>query len=295
MEKKATFFVILSGVLWGIISIFITPLSAFGLSAMQISCMRQLFSVLTYWGFLVIVSPDKLRIHIKDIWMFLCTGALCIALCNTLYAYTIIQSEASIAVVLMYTSPAFILLFSAIFFKEKITGLKLLALFLNLLGCVLVAGILGGGKSIGLLVFLTGIGSGLAYGLYSIFGRVALKKYAPETVAAYTFLFAFLGLLPFGQLPETVHTVTTQPVALLWFIGIAVISTVLPYLLYSRGLKYISPGRAGILVAVEPLVGALVGIFLFGDDYGPMKLLGIALILGAIILMGIQKNDTAVS
>ena len=66
-----------------------------------------------------------------------------------------------------------------------------MALVLAFAGCVLVSGISGGGLTpIGLLV---GLGSGLGYGLYSILGTIALRRYSPYTVTTYTFIFAAVG------------------------------------------------------------------------------------------------------
>ena len=97
----------------------------------------------------------------------------------------------STAAILLYTSPIWIMLMSVVFFREKLDRRKILALALAFAGCVLVSGISGNGITpVGLLV---GLGSGIGYGLYSILGTVALRKYSPFTVTTYTFLFAAAG------------------------------------------------------------------------------------------------------
>ena len=47
-------------------------------------------------------------------------------------------------------------------------------------------------------------------------------------------------------------------------------------------------GKAAIYVTVEPMVGTLTGILLFHEEHGPLKILGIALILGASVLLSLQ-------
>ncbi len=54
-------------------------------------------------------------------------------------------------------------------------------------------------------------------------------------------------------------------------------------------------GRAAILVAVEPLVGALIGILVFREDHGPLKLLGILLILAAVVLLNLPFGKAGTS
>ncbi len=293
MNKKAVFAVILAGVTWGVISVFINTLSAAGFDSMQIACVRMITAALMFTAFVAVKSPDKLKIRIKDIWMFIGTGIVSVVMFNTCYFYTMINSQASVAVVLLYTSPVFIMILSAILFKEKITVRKLAALMLTFCGCVLVAGILGGGYKITPFILLTGLGSGLFYGLYTIFGRFALNKYDTFTVTAYTFIFGMIGSLPTGKLPQTVRIIGENPKILLCCIGIGLVSTVLPYLLYTWGLQRMESGKAAILVAVEPLVGALIGMTVYHEPHNLLKLVGIALILGAIIILNIgdgRKN-----
>ena len=292
-QKRAVGSVLLGGTCWGIISVFIKPLSAAGLNAIQISAARLLLASAAYFAFLALRSPQKLKIRLRDLWMFLCTGCVCVALCNVLYAYSIVASEASVAVVLMYTSPVFILLFSALFFKERITPRKLIAMFITVVGCVCVAGVLGGSHAWPLVVIITGVGSGLTYGLYSIFGRVALKKYAPETVTAYTFLCGAAALAFFGDLPGTFRLAVSEPKLLFFFAGLAVVSTVMAFGFYTWGLKRMDPGKAGILAAIEPLVGAVVGMAFYGEDRGWVKILGIVLILTSIVLLELPDRKKA--
>ena len=66
----------------------------------------------------------------------------------------------------------------------------------------------------------------------------------------------------------------------------------LPYLLYTWGLQRMDSGRAAILVAVEPLVGAVLGMTAYGEPHGPMKLLGIALILAAVLVLNGKEKET---
>ena len=289
-QTKATIAVILAGVFWGIINIFVKKLSAAGLDPLQISLVRMLVAAVVFSLFVLIKDKKAFKIQLKDIWMFICTGIVSIVLFNTFYFYTMIHSEASIAVVLLYTSPVFVMILSAIFFKEKITKQKIAALILTLLGCFLVTGVIGGSVSIAFPFILTGIASGLFYALYSIFGEIALKKYDTMTVTVWTFLFALIGSIPFGKLPATIRTISAEPTLILYALGIGVLSTVLPYFLYTWGLARMDTSNAAILVAVEPLVGCVIGMTLFHEPHNFLKILGILLILASIVLLNIQTE-----
>ena len=85
-----------------------------------------------------------------------------------------------------------------------------------------------------------------------------------------------------------------QPVSFLWGIGVSLICAVAPYLLYTWGLSRMPSSRAAILVTVEPLVGALIGILLYQEPANPTKLLGMALIFGAVVVLNLgQKPEQA--
>ena len=283
MDKKASKFaalaVIFAGVLWGIISLFVRSLYDAGLDALQISALRLCVAAASLALALLLFRRELLKIRLRDLWMFVCTGVVSVVLFNTLYFYTTVNSQASVAVVLLYTSPAFVILLSALCFREKITGRKLLALGMTVGGCVLVSGMLGGGYALTPKLLLTGLGSGLFYALYSVFARLALRKYDSMTVTVYTFLMGALGALPLGKIGQSLVTLSAAPQLWVSAVCIGVVSTVLPYALYTWGLQRMDSGRASLLVAVEPLVGCVVGITVFHESANPLKLLGIVLIL----------------
>ena len=291
-QRKPALAVLAAGVAWGIISIFVRRLSAAGLAPMQIALLRLFISALVFFPWLALRDPARLRIRLRDLWMFAGTGIVSLVCFYTLYFWTTVHSQASVAVVLLYTGPAFVLLLSALLFRERITGRKLLCLGMTVLGCALVSG-LAGGVSLGPLVLLAGLGSGFFYALYTIFARVALRRYDSMTVTAYTFLMGALGSLPLGKAADTASLLAADPVLLWSCLGIGLVSTVLPYVLYTWGLQRMDSGRAAILVAVEPLVGAVLGMACYGEPHDLPKLAGILLILAAILLLNRpekQKN-----
>lgn len=282
---------VLAGILWGSISIFLKTLSASGLSNLQIMMIRAVLAAILLFVFLLIKDKSSLKIHIRDVWMFAGTGILSLTFFTICYFYTILNSGASIAVILLYTSPIFVLLLSMLLFKEKITWKKLLALVMTFAGCIFVTGIGNGQNGLSLKSFLIGICAGFGYALYSIFSRFALKKYNSLTVTFYTFVFSGLSLIPFvhiSQIPSFV-----SPKTVLFALGIALFCTVLPYILYTYSLSGLETGKAAILVTVEPLVGTLIGIFLWKEETSILKIAGIILIFVAVIILGTdEKSDS---
>ena len=277
--------VILAGCLWGVINLFVKTLSAAGLGSLQIALGRLTAAALIFSVFLLIRDPSSFRIRLKDIWMFIGTGVVSVVFFNLCYFYTMIRGQASIAVVLLYTSPVFVMLFSALLFGERITPRKTAALLLTVTGCVFVSGLIAGELSVTPLVLLSGIASGMLYALYTIFGRYALARYSTYTVTVYTFILAFIASIFFGDAPGLIRALHAEPTLILWILGLAVVSTVFPYFLYTWGLQHMESGKAAILVAVEPVVGAIIGMTVFREPHDLYKLIGIALIIAAIFVL----------
>lgn len=290
MKQKAVLSVIFAGVLWGIISFFIKGLSAAGFDSMQITCVRMITASVIFTLIIAIISPEKLKVKLEDFPLFIGTGIISIVFFNCCYFYTIIKSQASVAVVLLYTSPVFVMILSALIFKERITVRKIIALILTFSGSVLVAGLLGNGYKITPFVLLTGLGSGLFYALYTIFGRFALEKYDTVTVTVYTFLFSAVGSVPIGKLNKTFEIITSNPKVILYCLGVGLICTVLPYFLYTWGLQRMESGKAAIFVAVEPVVGAVIGMTFYNEPYNIIKIIGMIFIIGSIILLGFNST-----
>ncbi len=290
-SKISSLCVMGAGVLWGLLSIYSNALADAGISSLQVGFCRVFIAAVVLLVYIVIRFPQKLRIKPKDIWCFVGSGLVSLTLFNFSYFTTIANSQASVAVMLLYTSPIFVMLLSAFIFKERITWRKILALFCTLTGCVLVSGFLTGGQNaITPWVLATGIASGFFYGTYSIFGSFALRKYEPLTVTFYTFVFSAISSLPFADVTDIASSIAQSPSAIGWLLGIGIISTIGPYVLYTLGLNHMEAGRAAILATTEPLVGTLVGIFLFNEPHNIAKIAGLLLILASVVILNIKAK-----
>ncbi|MBQ7096831.1 MAG: EamA family transporter [Clostridia bacterium] len=290
MKKFADIFVFGAGVLWGIAGLFVSYIGKLGFSPVQVSAMRWITAAILMTLGMLIINPKKLRIMLCDIWWFMCTGILCILLSSTLYFVAIEETSAAVGNILMYTSPIWILIFSIIFFKEKLTVPKLLSLILAIGGCAFATGIIGGAElKFSTYGIIAGVLSGLFYGLYSIFGKAILKKYDSVTVTLYTAIFAGVGALFMIDIPETTSQIINQnayfPVILL-----ALCVTIAPYTLYTVGLKHCKATRASIMACIEPITSAFMGTIVLGQPFTIFQFMGILMILGAGFILQLKTE-----
>lgn len=289
-QRKSAVMVLSAGFLWGLIALFVHRLSDSGMESLPIVCYRNVLAAILLGGWLAVRSPKRLRIRLRDIWIFLGTGIVSIALFNYCYFVTLQHASVAVAALLLYTSPVFIMLFARVLFGEKITRRKLFALVLTVVGCACVTGVFSETQTIPPLFVLTGLGSGLFYGLYSIFGKKALERYETETVTFYTFAVAAVATLPFS-VQNCAAVIHEDPAVLLFGFGLALFCTVLPFALYTNGLSGIPASRAAIFATMEPLVGTVAGILAFGDPFSVWTALGVVLVLTAIVLMNLPQQS----
>lgn len=289
MTALYTLFIMLAGMFWGMISLFSTPLKNVGVSPGTIVAIRMIGGAIVLITIFAVKNANYLKIKLKDIWLFIGTGVISTGLFNYCYFTALELTSTAVAVVLLYTSPLFVIVMSAIFFKEKITKIKVVSLIMTMLGCVCVTGLIGANLNGNVFGIIAGLGSGFFYSLYSIFGRVALKKYNSVTVTIYTFVFAAIASLFMADFSEFSYLIADYRMALDAVLFV-IISTVTPFMLYTKGLSKTEAGTAAILVTIEPVVGVIVGFFVFGESTEITKIIGIFLIIGASIVLNIRRK-----
>ncbi len=290
-----TSLVVLAGCLWGTTGLFVRHLGVYGLSSMAIVVIRAVLTTLLVTVGAVCIDVKLLRIRLRDIWCFLGTGIVSMMLFNICYFTNIEESSMAVAATMLYTAPVFVMLLSALLFRERITAHKIAALVLCVIGCVFVSGMLAGGETV--LTprsLLLGFGSGLGYGLYSIFTRYALQRgYHTVTITVYTFLFSALGCVFFVNNQDIV-TVSTSGISLWVLLAVyAVVTTVIPYLVYNIGLMRVENSKASVIASIEPVVAAVLGFAVFREIPSLPQAVGIALVLAAVVMLNLKDKTQA--
>ena len=144
------------------------------------------------------------------------------------------------------------------------------------------------------LIILLGLGAGFGYGLYSILGTIALRRYSPYTVTTYTFVVAAIGSWIICQPADLISKFKAagSPSGLLLFcILTAILTAVIPFLFYTLGLRTVEAGRAGILATIEPLVATVIGMICFSEPVTILSGAGIVLILTAVVILNCKGRQ----
>ena len=285
MKKYASYACILAAAAcWGCIGLFNRPLLNAGITPENLVVIRNAGGLAALALFFLCTDRGVFHVKPKHLPIFAATGIVSVVFFTLCYFNAQKLCSLSVSAILLYTAPAMVVVMSALVFKEKITGRKLLALALAFLGCALVTGVFTGGLALTAQGLLFGLGAAFFYALYSIFAPFGLRHYGAMTVVLWTFVFAALGALFVADWGNLISVLSVPQNALL-AAGLVLLSTVAPYILYTKGLANVESGRASIMASIEPVVASLVGTLVFGEPFGAAALLGLCSILVCVYIL----------
>ena len=289
MKKSAFFYIALAGVLWGTSGLFSYWLTPFGFKPVQMTTMRGFVSMVLIVPFILFKNPKLLKVPKKEIFFVIGSGVGLFLTAYTYYA-SMAASSVSTAVILMYTAPVFVLIYSVMFLGEKLNVVKSVSVFLMILGCALVSGIVGGMK-FSLAGILFGIAAGISYSAYNIFTKIlTMHKMDTLTVTSYNFIIMSIIGLAVSNPVEIVTITSKQPLSIVpLIVGIGVFTCVLPYVFYTMGLKDVPAGTATALGIIEPLSATVFSVAFLGENLTAPLVIGMVLILGAVFALARQK------
>jgi drug/metabolite transporter, DME family len=283
--------VVAAASIWGTLGLFAKILYAQGVSFESLVAVRASVG----WGAVMIFvlttgKAKRLRVSGGDLAFLAPLGLVGIGCFYLLYFFTVRESTVGTAAILLYSSPAFVVVLARLFLNEALSAAKVLALFLTAGGVFLVAGAYDPSNlEVTPTVLLTGLLSGLTYGLYSIFGRPVTGHLGPSVILSYALFFGSL-LLVVAALPtlDTLAGLPTSSYALLFML--AVVHTTLGFALYTFGLGRLGAGRAAIVATVEPVVAGALGAALLAEALTVPKLAGALLVISGAALAQVSRS-----
>ena len=280
-ENLAIVEMLLCAALWSIAGIFmkLIPWNGFAMAG-----MRSLIAGLTFAVYMVI-TRRRFIINTKTLLSGVLTGCVytCFAVSNKL-------TTAANAIVLQFTSPVFIVIFSAIIFRQRIKKNDMYVVIATLIGIALFffdqlrpGYILGNFVAIAAGMFMAG--------MFMAVGN--LEGDARFSAIFIGQMFTFLVGLPFIIATKPEFTLT----ATLSIIILGVFQLGISYILYVHASKYGPPLACCLLGALEPLLNP-VWVFLFdGERPGIFALVGAVIVVVSITVWCIfgQKDENAES
>lgn len=283
MEHKGYGLAFLAGVTWGTLGIISHYLGETGVGPFEIAFLRLLFAFLSMFVFYLITDREKLKIGREGIKHSLLIGVITQGTMSLAIYKCISMTSTTVGVMMVCLGPLFTAVLSRIFFKEKITIFKGLALSLAFYGAFLV--VTGGDTSalkangIGLLI---GLVSALAYGFFPILTKRIPEKCNLTGILMYSFLVGAVYVFSMVDTKILLGALSLKMIGISVVLGL--IPTVLSCTFYSLALKFTTPTKAGIMSLVELPTAAIIGHFLMGEYLFVMNVIGIVvLLLGTVV------------
>ena len=290
MKNRAFVMIIIAGILWGTSSFFVQFLTPFGFWPFHMTFFRAFVALISLAIYILIRDKQLFKVTLKELLLFAGSG---LAFFGTASCYYISMQATSVstAVVLMYITPVLVMIYSVIFFGEKLTLLKIISVFLMLLGCCLVSGVVGGLK-FDLWGIIVGVMSGILYASYNIITKMQMRN-GSNPFSATFYCFTFAAVIAFwvckpASIPQIIST--NPPAILLLLLSLGICTCVLPYFLYTFSLKTLPAGTASALGIIEPMSATVFSVVLFNEKLGITSAYGIILILGAVFLLSKNKE-----
>jgi drug/metabolite transporter (DMT)-like permease len=184
---------------------------------------------------------------------------------------------------------------SAVFAHERVTSKRWMLLVVSTIGAALIAfgastGEAGSKASVSgdLLVAVSLLG-GVAWILLSQ-RLMKTGRYTSVTASAYVMTLGGLMVAAWVIPMEGLPPVHLTPLTWISVAASGLLATTCTTYLWNWGLGRVPASQAGVFINLEPVVGAVLGVALFGDVFGPFGILGGLLVVGAAVLVAMDGS-----
>jgi DME family drug/metabolite transporter len=214
-----------------------------------------------------------------------------IALVNAAYYLAIARLAVAVAIVLQYTGPALLVLWTAVRERRAPSADIVIAVCLAFVGVVLVSEVLAGDVGhLDTLGLLFGLGAAVMFATYTLLSEKAAVAYGSIGALSRAFAVSALFWITF-QAPRGFPTALVESDNILRVAFVGVGGTLIPFVLYIWAVQRIRPQRAVIAATLEPLFAGLVAWIWLSQTLSVMQMIGGALILVGIAWLQVGRKE----
>jgi len=251
-----------------------------------LSQSRTTFSFLVLLVALLILRGwRRLQLPAADLGRMFLLGVLGVAASNYFYYLAIQRTNVATAIILQYTAPVWVLLYTAARGLHKPTLQRVAAVGLAVTGIALVIGIFGaGGFRLDTIGVIAAVLAAFSFAFYNVGGHSILTRYDRWTVLLYAIFSASLFWIIVNP-PWKIAAAHYSGGQWLFLLVFSLISVLAPFSLYFAGLQHLEPTRAIVVSCLEPVFSIVIAALALGEVMRPLQTLGIVLVLVAIVVV----------
>jgi drug/metabolite transporter (DMT)-like permease len=239
-------------------------------------------------GALLLAAPARLRVQRRSLPLLILLGAVLFTLFPVTFNAGLRWTEASRGALMLATMPLWSAWLARGVAGERLAGRQLAGVVVSVLGIALAfvesRALHGGAHALigdGLLLVTALLGA-----LYGVLAKRALARDAAVTVTTYAMLFGAVLLAPAalveGLLPA-LGRLDGRLLALVVFLGVP--GGALAFFLWTWALSRLTPTQVAVYVNLNPVVAALLGIWLLGERRSLAFALGFAAVVAGVGLV----------
>jgi len=196
-------------------------------------------------------------------------------------------TTASKTALFINSNPVFVAVFSAFLLKDRFTKRQLAALFLALAGVVVTSTRLDFSSfSVVNTGDLFAIGAGLLWAFFVIYSGGLARKYGAFNMSQALCFWAAASATPL-LVPEDVHFAWRAAPAVLY---LAVVTTILAYFFFLKGVQSVSPLSTSIVILVEVVVAFVISHFFLGESFSGIETVGVVLVLAGVVMVVARRD-----
>ena len=291
MEKKdivaGYLLVAVSAVTFAAKGIFAKLIYGFGVDPVTLLALRFSIALPFFWA-AVLFFPSQ-KVSWRDILYLVMSGLLGLYAAALADFYGLLYIDASLERVILYTYPAIVIIWAAVFFKERLNRRKGLSLVLTYAGLALVLKITNGisrtdAIGAGLVLF-----SAVIYSLSYILTEFLSRRVSGVKIAAYGTTAATVAFLATWRGEYVPH----EPQVWGLLLALSVVSTFVPVLTLALGIKRIGASRAALASFVGPVATALLAYFVLGETLDLVQIAGMGLVITGVLVISFDKPARA--
>jgi drug/metabolite transporter (DMT)-like permease len=195
--------------------------------------------------------------------------------------------------VLMLNTPIFVVVFAALYLKEKITIQKIVGILIAAIGALfLMGGFRFNFSNDTIWGDIMVSANAIIYAFYLVYAKSLMTKYHPLTVTMWSFVFGWIVVFPFGASEFAEINFVSIPINIWAAIAFVTIgSTFLTYVLNAYALQKASSSLVGSYIYLQPVLAAIIAIATGKDHLTPEKICYILIIFIGVFLVSKKKKQ----
>jgi drug/metabolite transporter (DMT)-like permease len=253
-----------------------------GVDALHLSQIRATVSFLLLLGFLAAFKREDLKVRRREIPALALLGIGCLAFIQSTYFLAIDRLDVGVALAIQYTGPLLLLLYLRFFKRQPLAPSLWGAVGLSAVGSFFVVQAYDA-KGIDGIGIAWAVMAAIGFAFYLVLSENAGKLHKAHTTL--TWAFGFTSLFWLVVRPPWTFPLDAfgEPRTVLLALGVAIVGTLIPFVLIVASVRHIPAPRAAVVATLEPVLAAILAWPILDQKLEAPQIAGVCIVVAAVI------------